>query len=148
MLIKRLDSTDVDFQTLVKKLDADLAVRNGNEDEFYRQFNTIDSIKNCLVIFINNVPAACGAFKKISDDTIEIKRMYTDPRFRKRGLASAMVKELEDWAQEAGYRKAVLETSKEFVEALSVYENNGYDRIPNYGPYIGVDQSVCYEKIL
>lgn len=148
MKIQRTDSSDRDFRDLVQLLDADLAVRNGEDQAFYNQFNNIDVIKNCIVVYVDETPAACGAFKKFADDTVEIKRMYTHPYFRKRGLATAIVKELEKWAKELNYKKAVLETSLEQNEALSVYEKSGYIRIPNYGQYIGVEKSVCYEKIL
>lgn len=146
MQIFRTDSSNIDFQNLVKLLDADLAIRNGENHAFFDQFNKIDMIKNCIVIYIDEIPAACGAFKKFDDTTVEIKRMYTNPEFRKRGLATAIVKELETWAKEMGYEKAVLESSLEQNEALSVYEKSGYQRIPNYGQYIGVDASVCYQK--
>lgn len=148
MKTQRTDSSGRDFRDLVQLLDADLAVRNGEDQAFYNQFNNIDVIKNCIVVYVDETPAACGAFKKFADDTIEIKRMYTHPDFRKRGLATAIVKELEKWAKELNYKKAVLETSLEQNEALSVYEKSGYIRIPNYGQYIGVEKSVCYEKIL
>ncbi|GAA5103020.1 GNAT family N-acetyltransferase [Chryseobacterium ginsengisoli] len=148
MTIKRTDSSNKDFQNLVKLLDADLAIRNGDDHAFYDQFNKIDMIKNCIVIYIDETPAACGAFKKFEDNTVEIKRMYTNPNFRKRGLATTIVTELETWAKELNYKKAVLENSLEQNEALSVYEKSGYKRIPNYGQYIGIDKSVCYEKIL
>ncbi|SHF06305.1 GNAT family N-acetyltransferase [Chryseobacterium vrystaatense] len=148
MTTNRTDSSNTDFRNLVKLLDADLAVRNGDDHVFYDQFNKIDAIKHCIVIYIDKLPAACGAFKEFSEDTVEIKRMYTSPDFRKRGLATAIVKELESWAGESGYSKAVLESSLEQNEALSVYEKSGYYRIPNYGQYVGVDKSVCYEKKL
>ncbi len=105
-------------------------------------------IRNCVVIYVENIPAACGAFKKWDDSTAEIKRMYTHPDFRKRGLATVIVRELEIWAKELNYTSAILETSLEQIEAISVYEKSGYRRIPNYGQYIGVDKSVCYEKVL
>ncbi|MGO4709205.1 GNAT family N-acetyltransferase [Chryseobacterium sp. 2TAF14] len=148
MQILRTDSSNIDFQNLVKLLDADLAIRNGDKHAFYDQFNKIDMIKNCIVIYIDKIPAACGAFKKFEENTVEIKRMYTSPKFRKKGLATAIVKELEIWAKESDYKKAVLESSLKQNEALSVYEKSGYHRIPNYGQYIGIDESVCYEKIL
>ena len=148
MTIKRTDSSNKDFQNLVQLLDADLAIRNGEDHSFYDQFNKIDAIKNCIVIYVDEIPAACGAFKKFDEETVEIKRMYTNPDFRKRGLATAIVKELEYWAKELNYTKAVLESSLEQNEALSVYEKSGYTRIPNYGQYIGIDKSVCYEKVL
>lgn len=148
MTIKRTDSSNKDFQNLVQLLDADLAIRNGEDHAFYDQFNKIDAIKNCIVIYVDEIPAACGTFKKFDEETVEIKRMYTNPDFRKKGLATTIVKELEIWAKELNYTKAVLESSLEQNEALSVYEKSGYTRIPNYGQYIGIDKSVCYEKVL
>lgn len=148
MTIKRTDSSNKYFQNLVQLLDSDLAIRNGEDHGFYDQFNKIDMIKNCIVIYVDEIPAACGAFKKFNEETVEIKRMYTNPDFRKRGLATTIVKELEFWAKELNYTKAVLESSLEQNEALSVYEKSGYTRIPNYGQYIGIDKSVCYEKVL
>lgn len=148
MTIKRTDSSNKDFQNLVKLLDADLAIRNGEDHSFYDQFNKIDAIKNCIVIYVDEIPAACGAFKKFDEETVEIKRMYTNTDFRKKGLATTIVKDLEIWAKELNYTKAVLESSLEQNEALSVYEKSGYTRIPNYGQYIGIDKSVCYEKVL
>lgn len=148
MTIQRTDSNSSDFKILVKSLDANLAEHNGDDDAFFAQFNKIDTIKNCIVVYIDETPAACGAFKELSEDTVEIKRMFTNPEFRKRGLGSSIVKELENWAKELGYQKAVLETSKDLTNAISVYEKSGFQIIPNYGQYIGVDSSVCFEKDL
>ncbi|MGE8512370.1 MAG: GNAT family N-acetyltransferase [Chryseobacterium culicis] len=146
MHILRTDSTNIDFQKLVKSLDAVLAKHNGENDGFFAQFNTIDTIKNCVVVYIDGIPTACGAFKPFSEDTVEIKRMFTHPEFRKKGLGSAIVKELENWASELNFKKAVLETSQDLKSAISVYEKSGFYRIPNYGQYVGIEQSVCYEK--
>lgn len=146
MHILRTDSSHIDFQNLVKSLDTTLAEHNGEDDDFFAQFNKIDSIQNCIVVYIDGIPAACGAFKPFSEDTVEIKRMFTHPEFRKKGLGSAIVKELENWASELNFKKAVLETSKDLKSAISVYEKSGFCRIPNYGQYVGIEQSVCYEK--
>jgi len=147
MHILRTDSSNIDFQNLVKSLDAILSEHNGENDDFFAQFNIIDTIKNCVVVYIDDIPAACGAFKPFSEDTVEIKRMFTHPEYRKRGLGSSVVKELENWAVELNFKKAVLETSQDLKSAISVYERQGFHRIPNYGQYIGVEQSVCYEKV-
>jgi len=147
MKIQRTDSADSDFKDLVRLLDADLAVRNGDHHAFFSQFNKIDMIRNCIVMYVENIPAACGAFKKWDESTAEIKRMYTHPDFRKRGLATVIIRELETWAKELNYTSAILETSLEQNEAISVYEKSGYRRIPNYGQYVGIDKSVCYEKV-
>jgi len=147
MHILRTDSTNKDFQNLVKLLDATLSEHNGENDDFFAQFNTIDTIKNCVVAYIDDMPAACGAFKPFSEDSVEIKRMFTNPEFRKKGLGSAIVQELENWAAELSFKKAVLETSRDLKSAISIYEKSGFYRIFNYGQYIGIEQSVCYEKV-
>ncbi|RKS95869.1 GNAT family N-acetyltransferase [Chryseobacterium defluvii] len=148
MILKRIDSSDADFQNLVQFLDADLAVRDGDDHAFYHQFNTIDALKNCVVAYLDGEAVACGAFKPFSEDSVEIKRMYTDPQKRNLGLASKILHELEVWAKESGYGKSVLETGIKQPEAIALYEKNGYQRIPNYGQYIGIENSVCFEKVL
>lgn len=148
MIVKRIDSSDIDFQGLVKLLDADLAIRDGDDHAFYHQFNAIDMLKNCVIIYLNNTAVACGAFKAFSEDTVEIKRMYTDPLNRGLGLASKILNELEEWAKESNYKKCVLETGIKQPEAIALYEKRGYLKIPNYGQYAGVETSVCYEKLL
>ncbi|KFF08178.1 GNAT family N-acetyltransferase [Chryseobacterium luteum] len=148
MTTTRTDSSSTDFQNLVRLLDADLAVRDGEDHEFYHQFNSIDMLKNCVVAYSEDVAAGCGAFKPFSEDTAEIKRMYTDTARRGKGVASKILNELEIWAREDGYRRCILETGIRQPEAIAFYEKSGYRRIPNYGQYIGIDNSVCYEKIL
>jgi len=148
MILKRTDSSDIDFQELVRLLDADLAIRDGEDHEFYHQFNSIATLRNCVIAYCENAAVACGAFKALSEDTVEIKRMYTDTLNRGKGLASKVLGELEAWAKEEGYKKCVLETGIKQPEAIALYEKCGYRRIPNYGQYIGIDKSVCYEKIL
>ncbi|WP_253297272.1 GNAT family N-acetyltransferase [Chryseobacterium sp. PCH239] len=58
------------------------------------------------------------------------------------------MKELQSWATELNFTKAVLETSRDLKSAISVYEKSGFYKIPNYGQYVGIEQSVCYEKVL
>lgn len=144
--IKRTESSDPDFVALVKLLDQDLAIRDGDEHSFYAQFNKIDAIKHCMVAYEDGIPAACGAIKSFSYDTMEVKRMFVKPDFRRLGLASTVLAELEKWAAELGYRYCVLETGKKQPEAIALYSKQGYELIPNYGQYANVENSVCMRK--
>jgi GNAT superfamily N-acetyltransferase len=147
--ILRTDSSHPDFIALVRQLDADLAIRDGDEHAFYAQFNKIDLIRHALVAYnADQVPVACGAIKAFSADTMEVKRMWVEPAFRGKGIASQILNELETWAKELGYKRCVLETGKKQVEAMQLYPKNGYQLIPNYGQYIGIENSVCFEKWL
>ncbi|RZK37138.1 MAG: GNAT family N-acetyltransferase [Pedobacter sp.] len=142
----RTDSEHPDFIALVKHLDAYLAEIDGNEHAFYAQFNKIDKIKHAVVAYENNIPLGCGAIKELSPVAMEVKRMYTSPNGRKKGIATTILKELESWTGELGYENCLLETGKRQVDAISLYKKCGYRRIPNYGQYIGVENSVCFKK--
>ena len=148
MVIKRTDSDNQDFIGLVKYLDADLASRDGNEHGFYAQFNKIDKIKYAVVAYEDGNPVGCGAMKEYTPNTVEIKRMYTLPTGRGKGVATQVLAELESWATELRYEKCVLETGKRQPEAIGLYKKNGYARIPNYGQYKEIENSLCFGKAL
>ncbi|HMQ79299.1 MAG TPA: GNAT family N-acetyltransferase [Ignavibacteria bacterium] len=148
LIILRTDSENTQFLELVNQLDTDLAVRDGSDRVFYNQFNRLDAIKHVIVAFDEDIPAGCGAIKHFSDNTMEIKRMFTPLQFRSRGIASLILSELEKWSLELGYSKCILETGKRQPEAIALYKKNGYKIIPNYGQYIGIENSVCFIKEL
>ena len=74
--------------------------------------------------------------------------MYTLPAHRGHGLATRILTELEKWAAELGYKKCVLETGLRQPDAIALYTKSGYHRIPNYGQYLNIENSVCFAKEL
>lgn len=146
--ILRTGSTHPDFIELVRRLDAELAERDGADNAFYAQYNKIGGIKYALVAYENERPTGCGAIKEFAPGAMEVKRMYTLPESRGKGIASRILSELENWAAELSCEKCVLETGKRQPEAISLYRKSGYSTIPNYGQYAGVENSVCFEKLL
>jgi putative acetyltransferase len=146
--IIRTNSDNQDFINLVKRLDADLAERDGKDHSFYAQFNKIDKIKYVVVAYENSKPIGCGAIKEYAPNTMEIKRMYTSPESRGKGIATKVLTELEIWATELSYEKCVLETGKKQPEAIGLYKKNGYKLIPNYRQYAEIENSLCFEKDL
>ncbi|WP_299706837.1 GNAT family N-acetyltransferase [uncultured Pontibacter sp.] len=146
--LKRTDSDDPDFVALVKLLDADLAIRDGEEHAFYAQYNKIASIKHVVLAYENGKPLGCGAIKEFEPGTMEVKRMYVSPEGRNKGIASQLLLELENWARELTYTRCILETGLKQPEAIGLYKKNGYRQIPNYGQYAGVENSVCFEKVI
>ena len=144
--IVRTSSENKDFIDLVKLLDADLAERDGDDHAFYHQFNKIDVIKHVVVLYDNQKPIGCGAIKEFDVTAMEVKRMYTIPESRGKGIATKILLELEKWTEELSYEKCVLETGKRQQEAIQLYTKSGYKMIPNYGQYVGIENSVCFEK--
>lgn len=79
-LVKRVDSNDPDFQKLVRDLDKDLAIRDGDEHAFFDQFNKITDIKYVVLVYENNIPVGCGAIKEYEKNVMEVKRMFVPPK--------------------------------------------------------------------
>jgi putative acetyltransferase len=142
----RTDSTHLDFSRLLPILDAELRSRYGAGQEFFDQFNKVDSIRNVVLAYLKGQPSGCGAFKPFDLATVEIKRMFVLNDKRGRGIAASVLNELEQWARELGYRDFVLETGVNQPEAIRLYDRAGYSVIPNYGQYIGVSESICMAK--
>lgn len=144
----RTTSENPDFQSLVSKLDQYLAIRNGESNDFYTQFNKIDLIQHVIVAYMDDKAVGCGAIKQFDQDSMEVKRMFVLPECRGQGVAGEVLKGLELWAGDLGMEKCVLETGDDMADAIGLYQKFGYLRIPNYGQYFGVEGSVCFEKSL
>ena len=148
MKLVQTNQTSKDFQQFVALLDAELAIRDGDDHDFYHQFNGIDALDHVVVAYSNNKAVSCGAFKVRNKQQVEIKRMYVLPAARKKGYAAAILSALETWATDIGFGEAILETGKAQIEALSFYPKQGYLVIPNFPPYKGIDNSVCFRSPL
>jgi len=148
MQIIRTDSDHPDFRTLVALLDQDLAIRDGEDHAFYQQFNKVDQIKHVVIAIMGNLAIGCGAIRAYTPEVTEIKRMFVLPDHRGKGIAGAVLSELETWASELGFARCILETGYMQPEAIRLYLKSGYTIIPNYGQYAGIENSVCMEKSL
>ena len=147
-IVIRTNSENKDFVNLVKQLDAYLKITDGEEHDFYNQFNNIDVLQHVVVLYENDEAVGCGAIKKFDNASMEIKRMFVKGDKRGRGYAQKIIEELEVWAKELEYKRCVLETGKRQKEAVRFYYKCNYNVISNYGQYIGMENSVCFEKQL
>jgi putative acetyltransferase len=144
--IKRTTSADKDFQMLITHLDHELWNELKEDQATYDQFNKVPDISTVLIIYQGQQPVACGCFKEIDANTVEIKRMFVEKEWRRKGLSKLILNELEQWAMQKGFENAILETSIHFTTARQLYESSGYTIIPNYPPYQGLTESVCMKK--
>lgn len=144
----RTNSANKDFVNLVKKLDEYLAICDGEEHNFYHQFNKIDAIKYVVIAYENDMVLGCGAIKEYDENIMEVKRMFTTKESRNKGVATKILKELELWTKELLFKKCILETGIKQTEAINLYKKNNYKIIQNYGQYANVKSSVCFEKII
>lgn len=83
----------------------------------------------------DGVPVGCGGWRAHREGVAEIKRMYVVAAHRRRGVARAVLAELERTAARAGYRWLELFTGLGQPEAIAMYEAAGYRPVDGFGPY-------------
>ncbi|WP_238916974.1 GNAT family N-acetyltransferase [Clostridium sp. YIM B02555] len=150
MSLKILKTTgnNIDFIKLIKLLDDDLNERYGELQKQYNKHNKADYINDVIIIYKDEIPVACGAFKEHNVEDIELKRIFVKKEYRRQGLSKLIISELEKLGRSKGYKYALLETGIKQHEAINLYKNTGYDIIENFEPYKGNTNSVCMKKKL
>lgn len=99
-----------------------------------------------LIAYLDGVPYGCGALRRLSDDTAEIKRVYA--RRNQAGVGRAILNRLEKQAIGFGYTRILLETRKQNEHAIQFYTRCGYSPCAAYGGYRGKENARCFEKKL
>jgi putative acetyltransferase len=143
----RTTSENQDFQKLTAVFDEYLIDIDGDEKDFFAQYNQV-YLENVVLFYLNDIAIGCGAFKKHKNNTVELKRMFVLNEYRGKNVAKQILNELELWAAELDNFIIILETSLKLEAAIALYSKSGYTPIENYGQYIGVASSFCMKKTL
>ena len=142
---KKVEPSNRDFQSLVAELNSSLTQITSDSGESSFSSDTFDSSKDgCIVVYLDTVAVACGVFRFHESEVCELKRMYSN----KSGAGSYLLKQLECYAINKGYRKAILSTRRVNSKAVSFYERNSYSESSAYGKYVGTKRSICLSKVL
>ncbi|WP_433531917.1 GNAT family N-acetyltransferase [Micromonospora sp. CA-263727] len=126
-------------QRLIAAALADLGVRyGGSGDETPVDASEFAApVGTFLVAHLDGQPVGCGGWRSHGEagETAELKRMYTAPEARGRGVARTLLAAIEGSAREHGRKQIILECGDRQPEAIAMYTVAGYDRIPNFGYY-------------
>lgn len=135
--LARFDSPDA--RRLISAALADLGQRYGGEgDETPVAPDEFDPPHGAfLIAYLAGQPVGCGGWRSHGDagEVAELKRMYTEPQARGRGVARRVLAAVERSAREHGRKRLILECGTRQPEAISLYESSGYQRIENFGYY-------------
>lgn len=139
-------------QRLVTDALADLAARyGGSGDDTPVDPADFDPPNGTfLVAYLDGVPVGCGGWRSHGPDgeIAELKRMYTAPAARGRGVGRTVLAALERSAWEHGRKRMILECGTRQPEAIAMYERCGYERIEDFGYYRGSPEVRSYGKDL
>jgi GNAT superfamily N-acetyltransferase len=138
-----------DAVVMIKEVQQEYVVRYGGPDD-----TPVDPAEFApplglfLVGYLDGQPVSCGGWRAHEDGSVELKRMYVRASARGRGLARAVLAELELTAKRAGHRRVILETGRGQPEAIALYRSAGYSDVPEFGYYAGWPLSVHLGKDL
>lgn len=146
--IQPADPLSSESQSLVDKLSSELATITGDSGKTH--FNAEElSDDRCVWAIARDEEGnavGCGALRPLSQETAELKRMYSDRSVS--GVGAALLNYLETQAKGMGYSELKLSTRIVNARAVAFYQRHGYVKVENYGPYLARNESICLAKKL
>ena len=146
ILIQQVDPTQGQVTDLIHQLDE-------YQDSMYppesNHLESIDELSKTNVDFLAAYADSeiCGiGAVKVLNDYGEIKRLYVPEKYRGKGIAQQIVKELENCLVKRSIFTARLETGIHQHEAIDLYKRLGYIEIAPFGDYIKDPLSLFMEK--
>ena len=132
---------------LIELVQGEYVIRYGGRDEAPIDVAEFLPPKGLFLLArVDGVAAGCGGWRDLGDGRAEIKRMFTAAEHRNRGVARAVLAELERTAAAAGIEEVVLETGTVQPEAIALYESSGYRPVEGFGYYAGRPLSRSFGK--
>jgi GNAT superfamily N-acetyltransferase len=101
-----------------------------------------------LIGLLDGRPVTGGGFCRFDETTAELKRIWTDSRHRRQGLARALLAELETVIAARGYQRVYLMTGDRQPEAEALYLATGYTRLAEPLPAEGDVYPIAFAKSL
>jgi putative acetyltransferase len=153
LTIERITSPTAELPDLIGELDA---VLNAAYEPHQRHGLALDQLFEPHVRFflarLDGAAVACGGVAMF-EDYAEVKRMYTRPAARGRGVAKAVLRRLEEEARASGKTVLRLETGHFQPEAVGLYRRAGFIGRGPFGHYAqmparDIELSLFFEKPL
>ncbi|MGF9696146.1 MULTISPECIES: GNAT family N-acetyltransferase [Paenibacillus] len=154
-LIVRAAAEDVrseDSEQLIRELSLELGLLYGGDGTAGFQQSDVETPRAAFIVArLDGHPVGCGAIRPLDDQSVEVKRMYTRPAYRRKGVAQAILAEAERLAAEFGYTNLKLQTGPLQPEAAALYERVGYYSIPifsgDWDKVLAFQKDLVHERV-
>lgn len=148
MELRFVSPSSKDYAMLAKKLDEYYISLVGDVHLRYAAINDPRNMACIVVAYEKDKPMGCGCWKAVDEETAEVKRIYVLPKYRRRGVASAIIDLLESHICASGYQRILLETARTTGDSRRLYLSLGYREIDYYGSPAGAENCRCFLKDL
>ncbi len=132
-LIKEVNYDNLDFKNLCIKLDQfQNKIIPWRAELGLTALAGLEKLEKILLIYDNDKAIASASLKPVDKTTGEIARVYTDEKYRGKGVAKILINKVIEFAKKSGYKRLVLDTWKNSVSARKLYEKMGFIEIPMF----------------
>lgn len=140
------DEKDKQFLKLVEELDYGYYMNIGDELEKYREYNEFKTPHIVILMMDDDEAIACASYRASDEKSVEFKRVYVKKQYRKKGIASDIIKELEKDAIEKGFKNSHIVTGKKNHAAIRLYKKLGYFKTDNFEEFREDKIVICMKK--
>lgn len=142
VVLDRCDAASAEARDAISRYFAELSVRfpQGYEPDepLDVEVGEFGEDRGAFVLLRNGKDViGCGGIRPFDDSTVEIRRLWIDPRWRGHGLGRRLLEHLEEIGRGSGAAMVVLDTNESLTEAIAMYESSGYRSVERYNdnPY-------------
>lgn len=107
-----------------------------------------DDLVDVVIAEEDGVDLGHAALRALAAGGYEVKKVYVVPEARGRGISRILMSAIEDAAREKGETRILLQTGWKQHEAVALYESSGYEHVPAFGPYVGLENMIYMAKTL
>lgn len=142
MNIVPMKITDENVRQLFSEYDDYMIDFLGDDKWCYTRYNESENIEKVWVVYFDNLPAGCIAYREKADGVGEVKRLYLKKEYRGKGMSKELLKTVEYYAKKQGCHTLFLDTRITLEPAVSLYRSFGFHIVFQQGLYIQMEKKI------
>ena len=142
MNIQPMTITDTTVLELFSQHDDFMIEFLGEDSHYYTRYTENENIEKVWVVFVDNLPAGCIAYRTKTAGVGEVKRLFVKKEYRGRGISKELLNVLEEHAKVQGCTKLFLDTRITLEPAVSLYCATGFEIKFQQGLYVQMEKQL------
>ncbi len=114
----------------------------GEDSHYYTRYTENENIENVWVVYVENLPAGCIAYRTKTDGVGEVKRLFVKKEYRGKGISKELLSVVEKHAKEKECAKLFLDTRITLEPAVSLYRAAGFKIVFQQGLYVQMEKQL------
>lgn len=140
MKIQPMKIIDTTVLELFSKHDDFMIEFLGEDSHYYTRYTQNENIENVWVVYVENLPVGCIAYRTKADGVGEVKRLFIGSEYRGKGISKELLNIVEKHAREQGCTKLFIDTRITLEPAVSLYRSFGFDIVFQQGLYVQMEK--------